>query len=196
MEEIWKDIKGYEGLYQISNKGQVKSKARRGNWKETILKPSETRDHYFVVTLSKNGVQKSRRVNRIVAETFIENPLNKPEVNHIDGDKHNNNVENLEWVTTKENIIHSYKCKLRTAEESAKSLGIYAQKGKINQKSKTVYQFNKQGKLVAVYGSVREAERKTKISSNCISSCCLKKSKYAGNYIWRYKEMVQNEANK
>ena len=196
MEEIWKDIKGYEGLYQISNKGQVKSKARRGNWKETILKPSETRDHYFVVTLSKNGAQKSRRVNRIVAETFIENPLNKPEVNHIDGDKHNNNVENLEWVTTKENIIHSYKCKLRTAEESAKSLGIYAQKGKINPKSKTVYQFNKQGKLVAVYGSVREAERKTKISSNCISSCCLKKSKYAGNYIWRYKEMVQNEANK
>ena len=74
MDEIWKDIKGYEGLYQISNKGQVKSKARRGNWKETILKPSETRDHYFVVTLSKNGVQKSRRVNRIVAETFIDNP--------------------------------------------------------------------------------------------------------------------------
>ncbi len=196
MEEIWKDIKGYEGIYQISNKGQVKSKARRGNWKETILKPSETRDHYFVVTLSKNGVHKSRRVNRIVAETFIENPLNKPEVNHIDGDKHNNNVENLEWVTTKENIIHSYKCKLRTAEESAKSLGIYAKKGKINPKSKTVYQFNKQGKLVAVYGSVREAERKTKISSNCISSCCLNKSKHAGNYIWRYKEMVQNGANK
>lgn len=61
MEEIWKDVKGYEGLYQISNKGQVKSKARRGNWKETILKPSETRDHYFVVTLSKKWSSKVKK---------------------------------------------------------------------------------------------------------------------------------------
>ena len=196
MEEIWKDIKGYEGLYKISNKGQVKSKARRGNWKETILKLSETRDNYFIVGLTQKGLQKTKRVHRLVAEAFIKNPLNKPEVNHIDGNKHNNNIDNLEWVTTKENTIHAYKHKLRTCESSARLLGAYSKRGKENPKSKKVYQFNRNGKLIAVYDSVREAERKTKISSSSISRCCLNKGKLAGNYMWSYKEMMLNEANK
>lgn len=195
-EEIWKDIVGYEGLYQVSNKGRIKSKARKGNWKETILKLSETKDHYSIVTLSKKGIEKTKRVNRLVAEAFISNPQNKPQVNHIDGNKENNCVDNLEWVTNRENIIHAYKHKLMTAEISTMSLGSYSKRGEENPKSKRVYQFDINGNFIASYGSVREAARRTKIHSNNISRCCLNKSKLAGNYIWSYKEMMTDEANR
>ena len=186
-KEIWKDIKGYEGLYKVSNKGKIKSKKRRGNWKERILKFSKTKDNYYMVNLYKNGNIKRKRVNRIVAEAFIDNPLNKPQVNHIDGNKHNNNVENLEWVTCKENINHAFKNSLRTYEECIKLLGNYAKKGKENPKSKKVFQLNKNGKIIFIYGSVRGTERKTGIYASYISQCCLKKRKEAGGYFWGYK---------
>ncbi|ALO80891.1 NUMOD4 domain-containing protein [Enterococcus faecalis] len=99
--EKWKDIVEYEGLYQVSNLGNVYSfKTNK------YLKPSG--DKYLHVILSKNNRTKTVRIHRLVAEAFIPNQDNKPQVNHIDGDRYNNNVKNLEWLTCKENIVHAY----------------------------------------------------------------------------------------
>ena len=113
----WKDIKDFEGYYQVSNHGEVKSIARevpaynRFNSyeykvKEKILKPNNRR--YCGVTLVKDGNRKYPTVHRLVAETFLPNPHDKKTVNHKDGNKHNNNLSNLEWMTMSENILHSY----------------------------------------------------------------------------------------
>lgn len=106
MEE-WKDVPGYEGLYQVSNHGRVKSTPRRTT-KGGILKTKVDSHGYAEVTLSRENVQRSVRVHRIVAEVFISNTEHKPQVNHKNGDKLDNRVENLEWATASENIQHSY----------------------------------------------------------------------------------------
>lgn len=109
MKEIWKDIKGYEGLYQISNLGRVKSLGNEYRKKEKYLKLQYSRDGYQRLGLRKSGVAKCEYIHRLVAIAFIPNPLNKPQVNHIDGNKQNNKVNNLEWVTPFENTHHAYK---------------------------------------------------------------------------------------
>ena len=101
--EIWKDIKGYEGLYQVSNMGRIKSLNYRNTGEEGILRHSLDSYGYLKVTLHKNGKQKYFRIHRLVAETFIPNVNNLPEVNHIDENKENNHVENLEWCDRKYN---------------------------------------------------------------------------------------------
>lgn len=115
-KEIWKDIKGYEGLYQISNKGRVKSLARvikRNNGRELPLKERIKNDvydnkGYSRINLSKNGKSKKHSVHRLVANAFLIKQKHQDQVNHIDGDKKNNDVSNLEWCTGKENVRHSY----------------------------------------------------------------------------------------
>lgn len=100
---MWKDIKGYEGLYQVSDEGNVRRILKSGNTKQVKCKDGL----YYTVSLSKNGRYKSFNVHRLVAEAFLDRPEGKTEVNHIDGDKHNNNLSNLEWVTQQENHIHA-----------------------------------------------------------------------------------------
>ena len=121
MEEIWKPISGYEGIYEISNLGAIKSLERivknsgvHGGYvklKERILKPRENkkRNGYYEISLKKDGIEKRFKVHRLVAIAFIPNPNNKPEVNHIDGNKSNNSASNLEWVSSKENKEHAWK---------------------------------------------------------------------------------------
>lgn len=115
-EEIWKDVTGYEGIYQVSNFGKIRSLDRKIknkygyrmiNWK--IIKPFSWGSGYLYVNLQKEQSRISKSIHRLVAESFVENKENKPEVNHKDGNKKNNRAENLEWVTSSENEKHAYK---------------------------------------------------------------------------------------
>lgn len=113
-EEIWKDIVGYEGYYQVSNKGRVKSLGRKGSGCclfDRIKKITKSKDktHYDSFGLCINGKSKSFMIHRVIAIHFIPNPESKKEVNHIDGNKSNNSISNLEWVTPSENIYHGLK---------------------------------------------------------------------------------------
>lgn len=182
MQEIWKDIKGLEGLYQISNLGRVKSLSRFvkvKNYyiflKERILKPSKGK--YKRINLN----YKSFSVHRLVAEAFIPNPNNYPVINHIDGNKYNNNVSNLEWCTQGYNQKEAYRLGLR--QPTMHNLG---ETGKLCPNSKPVYQFNKNGVFIKYYDGASEAGRQTGISKYDISACCRNIQKTAGGYIWRY----------
>jgi hypothetical protein len=118
MTEIWKDIKGYEGYYQVSNLGNVKSLDRK-LWngfvfhevKGKVMKVRTEKDGYLRCNLSKNGKMKDGRIHRLVAEAFIPNPKNKPTVNHNNTDVTDNSVTNLEWATHKEQVEHYNKIK-------------------------------------------------------------------------------------
>lgn len=108
--EIWRDICGYEGFYQVSNQGHIRSVDRVCNGvrvKGIAKNPSTNRDGYLFVNLRRNGKQRMLLVHRLVAQAFVDNKQRKPEINHIDGDKSNNNAKNLEWVTSMENIDHA-----------------------------------------------------------------------------------------
>jgi hypothetical protein len=124
--ERWKDVKGFEGLYQVSNLGRVKSLSRKsknaGSYngyvtiKERIMKQTINRLGYHVITLFKDGNRNFKIVHRLVAESFIENPKNYKEVNHKDLDKSNNNALNLEWCNREQNINHFYNSKVTSSK--------------------------------------------------------------------------------
>jgi len=107
--EIFKDVKNYEGYYQVSNFGRVKSLFLG----QPKILYNNGKKRYAQVTLCKDGVQITKNIHRLIAETFIPNPKNKPCVNHIDGDKLNNRADNLEWCTQSENVNHAFANKLR-----------------------------------------------------------------------------------
>jgi len=129
-DEIWKDIVGYEGLYQVSNLGRVKHLERIGRRekiiKERILRPGKSSKGYYVVSLCKEANRKTYQVHRLVAKTFIDNEQGKPQVNHKDEDKTNNNVTNLEWVTAKENINYGSRT-TRTSKSKSKRIKVIYQ---------------------------------------------------------------------
>lgn len=119
MQEIWKDIDGYDGKYMVSTWGRIKSA-------NGIMKPYKNHKGYLKIGLSKNGKSEKHRVNRLVAKAFIPNPYNLPEVNHIDGNKENNSFSNLEWVTGEQNRIH----------ETAMKIWMMSNNGKLISKSR------------------------------------------------------------
>lgn len=169
MAEEWKDIEGYEGLYQVSNLGRVRS--FKQNKSGHLLKYKSNCWGYFQVGLSKNGKQKLFSVHRLVAEAFIPKVENKNIVNHIDCDKSNNHANNLEWCTQKENVRHSVK--LRHYEHSGAE-------------NKPVIMTEKQGAFENKFRSICEAARITGIPQQNISKCCNGKLRSAGGYLWRF----------
>ncbi len=107
--EIWKDISGYEGIYKISNKGNIKSLSRFHVPKDRILTGFKSNNGYVCIELSKEGFSSRFYVHRIMAIAFLPNPYNKPNINHKDGVRNNNNLDNIEWCTQKENIQHAHR---------------------------------------------------------------------------------------
>lgn len=184
MVEIWKDIAGYENLYQVSNLGRVRSLDRILNhWrggkrlrKGCVIKTADFKNGYKYVTLCKDGKLKKYLVHRLVAFMFLQNPNNYPCVNHKDENPSNNNVDNLEWCTQRYNINYG----TRNEKISKKLLNYQSW-------AKPVLQYTKQGDLINEYPSIMEAERQTKIHSGSISNCCNNKRKTSGGFIWRYK---------
>lgn len=165
MKEKWKDIKGYEGLYKISNTGLVSSLHYRKSNKEQILKCGSDKDGYLQVNLCKNGKHKNHKIHRLVAIHFIENPNNLPQINHKDENKTNNNVDNLEWCTNKYN-------------------NNYGTKNDWNKKS--IVQLSLDYKFICQYDSIIEAAKKINKNHSHITQCCQKKRRTAYGYIWRY----------
>ena len=176
--EIWKDISGYDGKYQVSNFGNVRSFSK---WKNgELLRPGISKTGYYFVNLVRFGREKidCHRVHRLVAKSFLENPNDLPEVNHIDGNKLNNRVENLEWCSRERNIQHAYGSGL-----------IPIRTGKRNSLSKVVIQKTKSGDFVKEWDSVADINRTLGYSINSIVCCCNKKPKYntAYGFLWEYK---------
>ena len=168
-EEIWRDIKGFEGKYMVSNLGRVKSLNYNNTGKEKILEGYDCGEGYLYVNLFKEGKRKQYRINRLVAMAFIPNPNNLPEVNHKDKIRTNNNIENLEWCTKQYNVEYSL--------------------------AKAVIGINKVSGLILEFPSAMEASRQTNINRGNIWGCCIGKRKSAGGYYWFYadSEEVANE---
>lgn len=208
-KEEWKDVEGYESLYQVSNLGRVKSlekhflRAYKDSYRTRtipakILKPFPTRTGYLLVKLTQNKTAKCFQVHRLVANAFIPNPQHKPQVNHINGVKTDNYISNLEWVTAQENTFHKnhilgFKFSEETKENMRKKkLGISlneqtrkkmseAHKGKTPVNAKKVKCINT-GKI---YNSAREASLSLNLNKNAVSKAIKRKTK-AGNLYWEY----------
>jgi hypothetical protein len=177
--EIWKTINGYD-LYEVSSMGRVRRKAGYQSKNERYLKPLNNGHGYMSVTLSLNSVVKRLYIHRLVAIAFLDNPEQKEEVNHIDGKRDNNFLENLEWTTRSENHYHRY--------QVLKQRGVnYGKTGKNNWNSKAVKRFDLNGVLICEYAGVLEAQRQTGISESNIRGCIYGKQKTAGGSKWQYK---------
>lgn len=181
--EVWKDIPGYEGYYQVSNLGRIKSLARyqdnHGTLQyrpETIKVLGDNGHGYKIANLYVNGRQVMRYVHRLVATVFIPNPTNCTQVNHIDENKSNNRVDNLEWCTPKYNSNYG----------TARARNSALTRNHPNT-SRSVLQFDMNGKFIKEWPSLHEPQRLKIASSSSISRVCRGIEKQANGFIWRYK---------
>lgn len=165
MKEIWKDIEGYEGLYQVSNLGRVK----RVNTNR-ILKGNTDSPGYLQVGLCKKGIRHANRIHRLVAHAFIPNPENKLELNHIDEDKTNNRVDNLEWSTRKENINYGTRNEKVSKTMSIPVIAINIKTGEVRE-----------------FSSGAECARRLSLNAAGISSVLKGRYKQTGGYTFKYK---------
>ena len=180
--EIWKNIIGFENLYKISSEGKVKS---LGNGKSTnplhkeskLIKTNVSTRGYEKIKLFKDGKRYYFNLHRLVADNFLFNKDGKREVNHKDGNKLNNAVSNLEWVSASENQKHAYEMGLQVAR-----------KGSENAQSKQIKQLTLDGQLVRIFGSIQEVTRELGFNTFGIIKCCKKEKKYktAYKFKWEY----------
>lgn len=170
--EIWLPIKGYEGKYEVSSFGRVRSLGNGiKNSKQKVLSPYKASNGYLRVDLWRNGIGKRFLVHRLVAEAFLPNWFDDPQVNHIDEDKTNNNIENLEWCDAKYNTNFGTGVERRAKKQS-----------------KQILQLTKTGEFVREWPSTNEVERQLGFCHSKISACCRGKRKSHHGFIWRYKE--------
>lgn len=182
LQEIWKDIPDFEGCYQVSNQGRVKSmprmvRTRHGfyNYPGKILNPTTRKGNYKIVTLCVNQIDQPRYVHRLVAQAFIQNPENKETVNHINGDKTDNRVENLEWCTPSENTNH------------ALNIGINMS-GRLGINKVSVCQYNLNNELIAKHESIKEAARSIDGFATGIRKCFTGVLNTYKGYVWKRHE--------
>jgi len=193
MEEIWKDIPNYEGLYQASNLGRIKS-LERFNYKghhnlERILKQTKCKNGYYYVALCKDKKVKSIPVHRLIAITFLDNSNNLPCINHIDGNKSNNKISNLEFCTYSHNNKEAYKLGLKPSLKLRQNY--YSIK-----KSKKVNQYDKEHNFIKQWDSINEIVRALKVNRQNVSACCNKKITSSYGYIFEFideSEVMKNE---
>jgi hypothetical protein len=169
MEEIWIDIPGYEGLYQVSNTGKIKSFSKNAPPSGRVLKTSTSRGYVWVRLFDKNKKYKNILVHRVVAKAFVPNPNNYKEVNHKDENKQNNNADNLEWCSRAYNMSYGT-ARFRQGMSASRS----------------VEQITMEGIPVALYYSVSAAARINDIDSSSILKCCKHQREYVGGYRWRF----------
>lgn len=176
--EIWKDVVGYEGIYIVSNLGRVERIKICKGTAGGILTPIKNESGLYV-KLRNNGNDKSFKIHRLVLEAFEGINHDKPQVNHKDGNRWNNNLDNLEWCSQSENIKHSH-------NELEREFTAYAEN---HANSETVSQYNKNGELIDVYGSVNEAARQLGIDYSNIAKGARGERKTVGGFIWKYENL-------
>lgn len=188
--EEWKDIKDFEGLYQVSNYGRVKSigkYSKLGNpTPYRILRPGKNKEFRYLVILCKDKKRFTRKVHRLVAQAFIPNPENKPEVNHVNpitNDLCDNRVCNLEWVTSSEN---SQWC-IKLGRDSKPPVRF----GKDNNRSHPVCQYNKNGEFIKAWDCINDACRNGMFERHGMTLCCKGKLKTHRKFVWKYLEDVK-----
>lgn len=203
MEEIWKDIEGYEGRYQVSNYGRVKSleferptkcNATRITKEKILSKRLDSKGYSFVMLYdgAPNNKAKSYKVHRLVASAFISNKDNKPQVNHKDLNKSNNLVDNLEWVTQSENIQHALRngAMRPTYGKRPEYWRSRIAEGVTKHQGKPVVQLTLENEIIDEYPSINEASRSVfGTEKTHIGDCCKGTRTMCGGYKWRFKEM-------
>lgn len=168
---MWKDISGYEGLYLVSNIGEVKGLKRN-----RILSPGKNHKGYYIVSLTKKGTKKTFSIHRLVAEAFIPNPNNLPQVNHKNGIKTCNEDWNLEWTNNSGNQKHAF------------ANGLQTNVGNNNPNIRGVDQFDLDGDFIKHWNSIYDITNTLGYSRSSIWRCCTGKYKTSHGYIWRYTE--------
>lgn len=190
--ENWKPIQGFEDKYEVSDKGNVRSLNYRNTGETRILTPISLKKGYLMVGLCRNSKMKWEKVHRLVATAFIPNPEQKPQVNHINGNKADNNVDNLEWATESENQIHAYKTGLkRGSVEHGKLLGDSQRESLIKrnkENTKPVIATNVKTGEKILFESAAEVERVLGINHASIPRVCNGKQKAAKGYSFQYAE--------
>lgn len=183
--EIWKPINGYEGLYEVSNLGRIKSLPKVTNSvvpnkynSERILKLCYDKKGYLMVWLFKDKKRKTCKVHRLVGEAFVSNDENKPEIDHINGVKDDNRAENLRWVTSKENFHNPITYK-RNSESKT---------GELNHKSRSVIQLTMGNEFVKEWSCMQDIYREHGFSHSHTVQCCKGERKHAYGYKWKYKD--------
>lgn len=191
--ETWKDIPGYEGLYQISNYWSIKSLSFRSSstliYRDKILKQSKNGPWYLTLALSKEWIAKTVRVHRLVWLLFVENPNNFPCLNHLDWNKENNYYLNLEWCTSSENNLHAYRTWLKKVTDKNIFKTNHPQTWKFWWDSivaKSVMQYDIDWNFIRTWWSAMDIKRTLWINNNSVSRCCRWEIRTAWWFTWKY----------
>lgn len=192
---MWEPIPGLEGLYSANEYGEIKSEDRPVDFyasnrrikyikKGRVLKQTKNSKGYLCVSIHKDGKQRVIESHLLIAKTFLPNPENKPQVNHIDGNKKNNCIENLEWVTARENLLHAFRTGLNPG--SRPWAGIT---GKDHIRSIPIIMCSMSGEEIREFDSLTQAANFIGVSSSHISQCAKGKRNLCGGYKWKYKSL-------